>query len=402
MDDPHGAALRREHGLPAVSVEVETRRWLLRANAMLRAIQVLPWLTVLANWNADAYTHPWLVVGSYVAYAVWSTLLFAVALRRDGMAVTLVLADVAAVTVSVLVVGLSCAPGFVFTWQNWTVGPLIGAAILAALYIGVRAGVVVVGLLVAADLVAVGHDLDNNSGISWFLGNNSFLVASVVATVVIARRLNRSATQADTATSEALDAREAEARAKERVRQYDILHTNVLTTLTLVARSTGDVDPQLRERCGRDAKYLRSVVNSVLDASPLGLNATLAEVVFTQSANGLSIQYSTDGLPAELPREVIGAVSAAVTEALNNVAKYAGPAREAWVVAAGTDEPPGVTVTVTDRGAGFDPDATVRGFGLTKTITEGIAEVGGRARIRSYPGHGTSVEIQWTEPSAWA
>jgi signal transduction histidine kinase len=97
---------------------------------------------------------------------------------------------------------------------------------------------------------------------------------------------------------------------------------------------------------------------------------------------------------------VIGAVSAAVTEALNNVAKYAGPAKEAWVVATGTDEPSGVAVTVTDRGDGFDPTATARGFGLTKTITEGIADIGGRARIRSYPGHGTSVEIQWTQPSA--
>lgn len=401
MKDAAGTTDRREHGRPDVSVETETRRWVLRANASLRAIQVIPWLFVLLNWHPDAYSRPWLVVGSYFAFGGWSVLLFTVALRRDNVGTALVLTDVAAATASVLVVGLSSAPGFALTWQNWTVGPMIGSAIVTALYLGVRAGAAVVGLLIVVNVVAVRHDLGSVSGVSTFLGNNAFLIACVAATVVVARRLNRTAIQADAATRQALDAREAAARAKERVRQYDILHTNVLTTLTLVARSSADVDAQLRERCGRDAKYLRSVINSVLDASPLGLNATLAEVVFAHGANGLNIHYSTDGLPAELPQEVIGAVSSAVTEALNNVAKYAGPAKEAWVVATGTQEPPGVVVTVTDRGAGFDPVTTARGFGLTKTIDEGIAAVGGRAEIRSYPGHGTSVEIEWTQPSAW-
>lgn len=231
-----------------MSVESETRRWLLRANALLRAIQLLPWLLVLLNWRPDAYTHPWAVVGSYLLYGGWSVVLFTVALRRDGMRVLLVYADVAAVTAAMLVVGLSSAPGFALTWQNWTVGPQIGAGIVTTLYAGARAGAVAVVVLVVADLVAVRHDLDTGSGLSTFLGNNAFLVACVIAAAVVAGRLNRSAAQADTAAAQALDAREAETRATERVRQYDILHTNVLTTLTLVARSSGDVDEQLRER----------------------------------------------------------------------------------------------------------------------------------------------------------
>jgi signal transduction histidine kinase len=397
----HGRLLK---GLCALDVAVgqveqETQRWLLRANTMLRTIQVLPWCTVLFSWNSAAYYHPWLVVGLYLTYCGWSAFLFTTAMRRESMTVANVLADVVIVAGSVVVVGLTCRPGFAQTWQNWTIGPVIGAGILAVLYIGVRAGATVIGVLVLAALLPLLQDLGHAFELGTFLANETWFIACVAAVFVVMRRLNRSAAQADLATREALDARASEARTQERVRQYDILHTNVLTTLTLVARSTGDLGPELRDRCARDATYLRSVVNSVIDASPMGLNATLAEVIFAQGAHGLNIHYSVDELPHDLPSEVITAVSSAVTEALNNVAKYAGPAREAWVVATGERDPRQVTVTVTDRGHGFDTATTGRGFGLTRTITEGITAVGGRTRIWSRPGQGTSVEIQWTESS---
>ena len=55
----------------------------------------------------------------------------------------------------------------------------------------------------------------------------------------------------------------------------------------------------------------------------------------------------------------------AVTEALNNVVKHAGVG-EAWVTALGSRG--GVTVTVAERGRGFDPATTQPGLGTTGSL----------------------------------
>ena len=55
----------------------------------------------------------------------------------------------------------------------------------------------------------------------------------------------------------------------------------------------------------------------------------------------------------------------------------------------------GVSVTVVDRGAGFNPAAISNGFGLTRSIRNRIAEAGGKIMISSAPGEGTVVEMSW-------
>jgi signal transduction histidine kinase len=214
-----------------------------------------------------------------------------------------------------------------------------------------------------------------------------------VAAALVGGRLLSLAVRADTAAADALDARETEARMAERVRQYDMLHTNVLTTLTLIARGSGVLSPELRARCDRDAKYLSAVVHSVVDASPAGLNARLAEVVFDQGALDMDIHYDPDGLPLELPEDVVAALALAVKEALNNVLKYAGTA-EAWVVATGEDVG-SIRITVTDRGQGFVYADIEPGLGLSRVLGTALSEIGGRARVTSRPGTGTRVEIEW-------
>jgi signal transduction histidine kinase len=172
-----------------------------------------------------------------------------------------------------------------------------------------------------------------------------------------------------------------------------VLHTNVLTTLTLLARGPDTLSPQMRERCAQDAKYLRSVVHSVSDGTPLGLNAALAEAIFNQGQYGLNIHYSSDALPTDVPAAAVDAIRHAVMEALNNVAKHAATT-EVWVVATGEPDDE-VVVTVTDRGTGFDQETVRQGMGLLHSIRDRMAEVGGKARVHSQPGSGTTVEIRW-------
>jgi signal transduction histidine kinase len=69
-------------------------------------------------------------------------------------------------------------------------------------------------------------------------------------------------------------------------------------------------------------------------------------------------------------------------EALQNAAKYAGgaPAVVSLYEEAGT-----LTLRVTDRGAGFDPDTTPSGAGL-QNMRDRLESLGGALEIDSRPG----------------
>ncbi|WP_370965013.1 sensor histidine kinase [Amycolatopsis sp. cg9] len=375
-----------------MKLEAETERWMVRALAILRIGQVVPALPVLVSSPLSDYRQPAVVLGLYGLYVGWAALLFSVALYRNAVGSAWVWTDVAIAVLCVLAVGLSERPGIGVTWQNWTIGPAMGAAILALLYQGRWAGTAVGAVLVAAHVLGLWPELGSGAGVNEVLGNAGAGLAFTVGAGLVGGRLRRSAWLADRSAEDALHEREARARIAERVRQYDLLHTNVLTTLTLVAGVGGELSAELKSRCARDVDFLRNMAASVIDASPRGLNAELAAMVRDQSALGLDIQYSTDSLPADLPAEVVAALTHAAREALNNVAKYAGTDRS-WLVATGDEG--AVHITVTDQGRGFDPTATSNGFGLSHAIHHRVTEVGGTVNIDSRPGQGTTVEISW-------
>jgi signal transduction histidine kinase len=102
------------------------------------------------------------------------------------------------------------------------------------------------------------------------------------------------------------------------------------------------------------------------------------------------IRASARPVRRALPLELTEAVASAVGEALTNTAKHAGVST-AVLRATLTDR--ALTVSLLDRGAGFDPTAATTGVGLRESITARIEEVGGRVRIESAPGEGTYVEL---------
>jgi signal transduction histidine kinase len=64
-----------------------------------------------------------------------------------------------------------------------------------------------------------------------------------------------------------------------------------------------------------------------------------------------------------------------------------------------------VHVTVRDTGAGFDPARVDPArLGLRRSISERVADWGGRVSVRSAPGQGTVVSMSWpaTVPAAEA
>ncbi|MFE0098656.1 ATP-binding protein, partial [Streptomyces sp. NPDC059015] len=215
---------------------------------------------------------------------------------------------------------------------------------------------------------------------------------AIVSSAVLARvfwwYLRRQGSLLDAATAQALAAEAERARYAERIAHHRALHDTVLATLTAIASGRADADAlPVRERCGREAAYLRRLVlqqQAQEDRAP-GTAAAIERAVRSAESLGLRVNAQYDRL-AEIPAPAAAALGDAVTEALNNVLRHAGTDRAQVTVTGGAGR---VVVTVVDRGVGFDPGTVPRGLGLRSSVGARMRESGGAADVDSAPGEGT-------------
>jgi signal transduction histidine kinase len=169
------------------------------------------------------------------------------------------------------------------------------------------------------------------------------------------------------------------------------LHDRVLQTLEFLSRDGLVSDPRIRDYVAAEAGWLRSLVRGELGRITSALSAVLDDVVARQVRAGMRIELNTSGLDREaVGEDIVTAISGAVDELLSNVRKHSGTTR---AVVRATIRKETVTVTVLDRGRGFDPVAVTNGVGLRESVVARIAEVDGHVVVTSWPGSGTHVEI---------
>jgi signal transduction histidine kinase len=221
---------------------------------------------------------------------------------------------------------------------------------------------------------------------------------------MIAHGLLAMAGQVDVAAQEAAASQAALARLDERMRHdherlrhYRALHDGPLTILTAIA--TGGLEhnaDDVRRQCAINANLLRALIADDSTSSLSDLSIALTEAGRDSAVYGIRILYQFADVPTDLPQNVIDALTGASREALNNIAAHADTDR-AWlsVVAENSAGGPVVTVTITDRGKGFDLSASPQGRGIVHSIQGRLAEIGGTAAIHSHPGEGTRVDLRW-------
>ncbi|HUK94008.1 MAG TPA: GAF domain-containing protein [Gaiellaceae bacterium] len=119
-----------------------------------------------------------------------------------------------------------------------------------------------------------------------------------------------------------------------------------------------------------------------------GLEAALENLTssFAEQA-GVAVDFGAALGSERLPGEVETALYRIVQESLTNVIKHA---RARHVSIALTRMEGFVTAVVEDDGQGFDPEAGGEGFGLV-AMGERLALLGGRLRVESRPGAGTTI-----------
>lgn len=234
-------------------------------------------------------------------------------------------------------------------------------------------------------------------------------VAMIATGVWLARAIDRAAERID----EVGRAHEAERLASESEAQQRqdarVLHDTVLATLSLLAHSGVGVNAgALRQQAGDDARLLRQLrLGAPLDNgssaifSPEssgddgGLGATFESVRRRFARMGLDVNWHGAG-QLMLPRDTLDALLGALGECLENVRRHSG-VNEADVTI--TDDERTVRAMVTDQGHGFEPAAVDPArLGFAESVVGRLHAVGGRARVFSSPGSGTTVMLEVPKP----
>jgi signal transduction histidine kinase len=102
-----------------------------------------------------------------------------------------------------------------------------------------------------------------------------------------------------------------------------------------------------------------------------------------------SIAIGVTGPVDDLPAELVEDILQVVREAASNALRHAKADLVSVSISRGVDR---LLVTITDRGAGFDPATTPKGMGL-ENIKSRAEAAGGEAEIISAPGEGTTVRV---------
>ena len=113
------------------------------------------------------------------------------------------------------------------------------------------------------------------------------------------------------------------------------------------------------------------------------------------SRAGFPVSYSADGV-CTMPLDVQVALYRVAQEALNNVEKHSGASRvEIHLLCRGDS----AELTISDNGAGFDPETvSPKHLGLRIMRERGEA-VGAALKVTSAEGHGTKVTVVWPDAS---
>lgn len=182
----------------------------------------------------------------------------------------------------------------------------------------------------------------------------------------------------------------------ERSRLDALVHDSVLTTLLVAAKAQ---TPEQIE----SARTSANQALKKLDAARLPTRGTETVTLVSffealkQRINDLSRDFETEiekvnDLP--LSGSVAEALTEATLQAVDNSIKHSGDATKKRVLLQGQGK--GLKIVVSDNGKGFRPAKISKSrAGIRTSIVDRVKNVGGRVFIKSAPGKGSDVVIEW-------
>jgi signal transduction histidine kinase len=228
----------------------------------------------------------------------------------------------------------------------------------------------------------------------------AILVLGLPVVVVLTLRLTRASRARERLMRRAMQSSEAERRRIARDLHDGVVQELAGTAFALSAatREPG-LDAGLRgelEQSGdavrRSLRQLRSLLVEIHppDLSASGLHAALEDLAAPARSAGLIAAVTVDGIQG-VPDHVVTLVWRVAQEATRNAVRHAEASHLDIDV---TCDDRSVRLTVRDDGVGFDPSASGAGgsFGL-RGLKSLVEDGGGRVRVESEPGAGTTVRL---------
>ncbi len=332
----------------------------------------------------------WILAPSLVVVAGWTTCYVIVAWTR-GLRDWLVGTDLLLVALLCMGIGHLVPPSALAGSTSW-VSLFAAMAVVSAQLAGRPALWLPCSLAVAGTMVVgsrLAHSPDGGQYAGGLMVTQSVITALVM---VIVLRAERSAVRAFAELDEARAAATlAAARREDERAQLRMVHNGPLTIL-MMAFHAGAERPSaiLRQRAAEALGALRNMTDA--DDTRTGqarLDDRLAKVTTWYQA----LEVTVDLEPCLVPPGIADAFAGAVAEALENVVRYAGTQRAAVLLREQRDV---VRVTVADQGRGFEPAlVSGLGFGLREDLAGRMTAAGGSSAVRSRPGAGTEVHLEW-------
>jgi len=200
-----------------------------------------------------------------------------------------------------------------------------------------------------------------------------------------------------------------DAQEQERTRIARELHDDIEQRLAFLAVTLGRLKQyshasgtELRQGIGEASKQVEDLVSDVqvlshqLHSSKLeylGLGPAAASLCQEISdRQGVKIDFHSENLPDDLPKDISLCLFRVLQEALQNAIKHSGSQAVQVSLVCGLG---GIEVNVQDSGSGFDPAAAMRGRGIGLTsMKERLKLVNGRLLIDSKPQRGTTIQAR--------
>jgi len=224
-----------------------------------------------------------------------------------------------------------------------------------------------------------------------------FVAAVPVSIAIMALETGRRRDRAQVRAKARAEAAAAEqSRRRERARLDAITHDRVMSVMWAASREGNNAElqrqalatlEQLDElRADDDLQRAMTPTEVIAEAE------SAAEIVDPgcQIRNAAAIEVSTT-----YPQDAVHAMMSAMSEALHNSVRHAGPeATRSVLVTMRTDA---LITEVTDDGVGFDENLVPSDrLGIALSIRGRMEQIaGGSASISSQPGHGTTVVLTW-------
>jgi signal transduction histidine kinase len=268
----------------------------------------------------------------------------------------------------------------VVTYQ-WHTRPLVGALATVA--------------LVAAYIVGVETSIGGEDGLwpsaaIWLFADG--LLSRGLFMMV--RRGGRRADEYLAAGEQVRSAAEvSHARRSDEREHLAALHDTAAATLLMVGLGTVRGRPAwLAEQANRDLLVLDPQVRADVDPEDVVDLGTM--LTATTAAGQVTVRHPP--LPTVLlPLAPAAAIRDSVREALTNVARHAAVPEASMTV---LQDGHRLVVEISDSGVGFDPDKVpAQRRGISESITARMARAGGVGSVRSAPGQGTVVHLEWTD-----